>query len=147
MGRFFSATDICKCSPDTYICTTPHMNARHPQRCSMFASCSQALPLMALEMGVAAQELSLEEVVPTTSSSGMLDDGKLDLVIVTVPETATVEVLYGTVQADERAASLAAVPVFGGCCCSLQVFAHQRRALAMCCFAKSAASPRRGGRK
>eukprot|EP00752_Nemacystus_decipiens_P009121 g8145.t1 len=50
-----------------------------------------ALPLMALEMGVAAQELSLEEVVPTSSSSGMLDDGKLDLVIVAVPETATVE--------------------------------------------------------
>ena len=43
-------------------------------------------------MGVTAQELSLEEVVPTSSSSGMLEDGKLDLVIVTVPETATVEV-------------------------------------------------------
>lgn len=43
-------------------------------------------------MGVAAQELSLEEVIPTSSSNGMLDDGKLDLVVVTVPETATVEV-------------------------------------------------------
>lgn len=53
---------------------------------------SQALPLMAMEMGVSAQELSLEDVVPTSSSSGMLDDGKLDLVMVTVPETATVEV-------------------------------------------------------
>ena len=48
--------------------------------------------MMASETGVAAQELSLEEVVPTASSSGMLDDGKLDLVMVIVPETATVEV-------------------------------------------------------
>ncbi len=53
---------------------------------------SQALPTLAVEFGVSAQELSLEEVVPTTVSTGMLDDGKLDLVMVTVPETATVEV-------------------------------------------------------
>lgn len=54
---------------------------------------------------MSAQELSLEEVVPTCSSSGMLDDGKLDLVMVTVPETATVEVL--TVQTESSVTVLA----------------------------------------
>lgn len=48
--------------------------------------------MLATDSGVSVQELSLEEVVPTSLSSGMLDDGKLDLVMVTVPETATVEV-------------------------------------------------------
>lgn len=48
--------------------------------------------MLAAELGVSAQELALEEVVPTSLSSGILDDGKLDLVMVTVPETATVEV-------------------------------------------------------
>lgn len=66
---------------------------------------SQALPLLALELGVSVQEVSLEEVVPTTSSSGMLNDGKLDLVMVTVPETATVEVQTGSSVAANRCGS------------------------------------------
>lgn len=57
---------------------------------------SQALPMLAVEFGASAQELPLEEVVPTTVSSGMLDDGKLDLVMVTVPESATIEVRTDT---------------------------------------------------
>lgn len=64
---------------------------------------------MALEVGVTAQELSLEEVVPTTSSSGMLDDGKLDLVMVTVPETATVEVRNLRYRITERSITAIAV--------------------------------------
>lgn len=64
---------------------------------------------MAVEMGVAAQELSLEEVVPTSSSNGMLDDGKLDLVVVTVPEAATVEVCNAAAPMSSRV---------GSCCCS-----------------------------
>lgn len=52
----------------------------------------QAMPLLAAELGAPVQALSLEEVMPTAEESGMLADGKLDFVIVTVPETATIEV-------------------------------------------------------
>lgn len=58
----------------------------------VFAAFSQALPLLASELGVSAQELALEEVIPSSLSRGAVGNGKLDLVMVTVPETATVEV-------------------------------------------------------
>lgn len=38
------------------------------------------------------QELSLEDAISATANSGVLSDGKLDFIIATVPETATIEV-------------------------------------------------------
>lgn len=52
----------------------------------------QALPLFASEKGASVQELSLEDVIPTTVKSGMLSNGKLDFIVATVPETHTIEV-------------------------------------------------------
>lgn len=50
-----------------------------------------ALPLMAAVTGAPVQELSLAEVIPTAVETGMLGDGKLDFVIVTVEENASVQ--------------------------------------------------------
>lgn len=55
----------------------------------------QALPLLAGELEVPVHTLPLEEVIPASSSLGLLGDGKLDLIIVTVPEAATIEVPTG----------------------------------------------------
>ena len=47
---------------------------------------------MAAVTGAPVQELSLAEVVPTAVDTGILDDGKLDFVMVTVEESASVQV-------------------------------------------------------
>ena len=52
----------------------------------------QALPLFASEKGASVQELSLEDVIPAIANSAVLSDGKLRFLVVTVPETATIEV-------------------------------------------------------
>ncbi|CBN76976.1 expressed unknown protein [Ectocarpus siliculosus] len=57
-----------------------------------------ALPLLAGELEVPVHTLPLEEVVPASASLGLLDDGKLDLIIVTVPEAATIEETDATVR-------------------------------------------------
>lgn len=52
------------------------------------------MPLLAEEMGARVQEVSLTEVVPAVVESGVLSDGKLDLVFAVVPETASVKVRH-----------------------------------------------------
>ncbi|CAN0194499.1 unnamed protein product [Ascophyllum nodosum] len=51
----------------------------------------EVMPLMAAVTGAPVQELSLAEVVPTAVDTGILDDGKLDFVMVTVEESASVQ--------------------------------------------------------
>ncbi|CAM9096770.1 unnamed protein product [Laminaria digitata] len=65
--------------------------ATYPYTYPATSTLKLALPLFASEKEASVQELSLEDVIRTTVESGMLSDGKLDFVIATVPETATIE--------------------------------------------------------
>lgn len=55
---------------------------------------AQVMPLLATATGSSVHEMSLGDVESTLSGNSMLTDGKLDLVMVTVPEEASVQVQY-----------------------------------------------------
>eukprot|EP00904_Undaria_pinnatifida_P007507 jgi/Undpi1/3887/HiC_scaffold_16.g07255.m1 len=65
--------------------------ATYPYTYPAASTLKLALPLFASEKGASVQELSLEDVIPTTAKSGMLSNGKLDFIVATVPETHTIE--------------------------------------------------------
>lgn len=52
----------------------------------------QAMPLIASATGALVQELPLSKVMPTAVETGILADGKLDFVIVTVDEDTSIQV-------------------------------------------------------
>lgn len=50
------------------------------------------MPLIASATGALVQEVPLAEVMPTALETGILVDGKLDFLIVTVDENASIQV-------------------------------------------------------
>lgn len=85
---------VCLCTCVSSFIVHARSTAVNPQRfigCLVVCS-GQAVPVLAAEMGAPVQSLSLEGVMTTAVETGMLTDGKLDFVMVTVPSTNTVEV-------------------------------------------------------
>lgn len=86
------------------------------------------MPLLAEGTGAVVQEVALEDVVSTATESGLLSDGKLDLVVATVPETSTIQVRWVVLFVPARRAVGA----------RLAHIKHQRYCLgnlfAVCCF-------------